>query len=248
MFEAVLFDIGNTLVYFRSTRIRELLDAAARPAYERLAERGFRLPPYPRYAARIRRAFILNYIWSRLRGRETKLIRTLERVHAAMRIDLGETGVEELARLCTEGLRPFMHSDPQAVPVLEELRRAGLKLGIVSNTHFPGFAIDGFLAEEGLLDFFPVRVYSSDVRFMKPNPRIFQLALERMAVAPGRALFVGDRPDKDVSGAARVGMRTVLLVGGAEVPNRHGADHVIRSLAELCPLLGCSSPAHASGS
>jgi len=54
-----------------------------------------------------------------------------------------------------------------------------------------------------------VQVYSGDVGVRKPAPEIFLRALEELGVDPLGAMFVGDRLDADVQGAARVGMTTV---------------------------------------
>jgi putative hydrolase of the HAD superfamily len=108
----------------------------------------------------------------------------------------------------------------------------------VSNTIVPREAIDTVLRDHGLLDFFPVRVYSSEVRFMKPDARIFQIALGELDAAPERTLFIGDHVVNDIKGAAGVGMKTVLAVHGERVPRTPLCpDHVIRELAELPPIL-----------
>lgn len=234
MIEAVLFDIGDTLIYFETSRPSVLLDAGARPAHERLVELGLSPPPFPRYAGKLKRAFVWAYLWSRLRRRETDLVGTFGRCHAAMGITLDNETLVDLARRSTTALRAYMKSDAQALDMLQSLRESGVKLGIVSNTHFPSFAIDGFLAEEGMLDFFPIRIYSSEVRFMKPNPKIFKLALEELGIPADHVLFVGDRADNDIRGAARVGMRTALFVqNGRKRAPRCKPDHVIHNLNEL---------------
>ena len=84
-----------------------------------------------------------------------------------------------------------------------------MKLAIVANTFVPPHCLDAHLAEEGLLEFFPVRVYSSSVRYRKPHPRIFEMALERVGVSADRALFIGDLLAADIAGAKRAGMRTI---------------------------------------
>ena len=118
------------------------------------------------------------------------------------------------------------------------LQEKGYKLGLISNTLFPGISIDGALRQEGLLDFFPVRIYSSEVGFMKPQREIFQTALDQIGVVPERALYVGDRMDKDVKGPARLGMKTALLNrSGGFRQGRVRPDHVIRRLSEVPRLL-----------
>lgn len=94
---------------------------------------------------------------------------------------------------------------------LERLRSAGLRLGVVSNS-------DGRVAEAlraaGLSDYFDVVIDSSLVGVEKPDPRIFQAALDALAVRPEESLYVGDLYEVDVIGARAAGIEPVLLAAG----------------------------------
>ncbi len=48
----------------------------------------------------------------------------------------------------------------------------------------------------------------------KPHPLLYQMALDRLGAAPGQCLMIGDRPDTDILGAQRLGMRTALVRTG----------------------------------
>ena len=52
----------------------------------------------------------------------------------------------------------------------------------------------------------------------KPNPLLFEMALEQLGCAPERCLMIGDRPDTDIAGAARLGMQTALVRTGRFAP------------------------------
>lgn len=237
-FDAVLLDIGDTLMHFETSKPRLFVEAAARPAHDHLLQLRFSPPPFRRYVRRLQWAFLRAFVWSRLRGREVQTLSLLRRVHAAMGMPLSEQGVADLARSCLPAIRPFFHTDPESAPVVHRLHEAGLRLAIVSNTFFPSFAIDDVLEHEGLLRYFPVRVYSSDVGFMKPHPGIFRIALDRVGIEPGRAVMVGDRMDKDVRGARRVGLKSALVLHGRSRPRGGEADIIVDGLAELLPALG----------
>lgn len=249
MIEAVLFDIGDVLMHFETSRARRFLDVGVRPVYDALIERGHRPPAFAAYARRIRWAFVRAYLWSRTIRREVATLDVLRRAHARMGIALSPGRMEELAMQCMRPFEQFFSTDPQAVPVVSRLREAGFKLGIVSNTFFPHFAIDEVLEREGLLELFPVRIYSSDVGFMKPHPGIFRAALDRLDVAPERTMHVGDLIRKDVRGAARVGIQSVLLLPrGQRVSGHPKPDYVIRDLTELLTLPGIKERIGASAS
>ena len=62
--------------------------------------------------------------------------------------------------------------------------------------------------------------------------------LDRLGVAADRALYVGDRIDKDVMGSSRVGMKTALLARHGRIPcGRVRPDHIIRKLTEVPGIL-----------
>lgn len=118
-------------------------------------------------------------------------------------------------------------------PALERLGAKGLKLGLISNwdTRLEGL-FEGF----GLLPMLSTVVSSAQVGLRKPDPRIFELACDRLGVLPEECAHVGDHHYADVLGARSVGMTPVLI-------DRHGGDAsrdelFVRSLDELDDVLG----------
>ena len=92
------------------------------------------------------------------------------------------------------------------LPTLADLRRRGLKLGLVSNT---GRDLQLFVRHHGLdVD---AAVSSGVHGKTKPHPTIFQAALDRLEVSAEDAAMVGDSVEDDVDGARAVGMRALLL-------------------------------------
>jgi HAD superfamily hydrolase (TIGR01509 family) len=91
---------------------------------------------------------------------------------------------------------------------LARMRAAGVKLAVVSNSEG---TIEAALAEAGLRPLLDAVVDSTVVGVAKPDPRIFHIALERIDVAPGDAIMVGDSPTADVTGARGAGLRAALL-------------------------------------
>jgi len=92
-------------------------------------------------------------------------------------------------------------------PLLERLAGAH-RLGVVSN--FSG-NLRPCLAELDLLQFFTVTADSTLVGASKPDARIFQYALDGLACSPQQAWMIGDNPDADIGGAARLGLKTCWL-------------------------------------
>lgn len=95
-----------------------------------------------------------------------------------------------------------------------EFRARGGKTAFLSNG-VPE-VMDRVRAERVLGDYFDTVIVSYEVGYMKPDPRIYQLCLERLGVSAPSALFVDDRsPNTDA--AARLGIQTVLFRGDESV-------------------------------
>ena len=93
--------------------------------------------------------------------------------------------------------------------MLEALRKRGLKLGLVSNALDPPGRLHRELADSGIAERIDYAVFAAEVGRRKPDREIFERALDALGVSPDSALFVGDRLDEDVRGAAELGMTTV---------------------------------------
>jgi putative hydrolase of the HAD superfamily len=126
-------------------------------------------------------------------------------------------------------------TDPEAPPLLRDLRQRGLRVGVLSNTMWPRRAHERVFARDHLLDLIDGAVYSSEIPWTKPHPEAFRAAMAAVGVDdPAACVFVGDRPWDDVHGAKSVGMRAVLL-RNSDVPAFESAvpDAVIGRLSEL---------------
>ena len=116
------------------------------------------------------------------------------------------------------------------MPMLDALAPR-FKLGLLSNgNNYPEYF--------GLAERFDFAVYAQDIGIEKPDPRTFQIAVERAGCGLEQLLHVGDSLETDVEGAQAVGVRAVWL-------NRNGAsndigiepDYQIATLTDLPALL-----------
>lgn len=132
---------------------------------------------------------------------------------------------------------PHTITYPEATPLLLALRERGIRTGLLSNTHWPRAWHERWLERDGVLDLFDARVYTSDLEHTKPHPAAFHAVLDQLGVLPEAAVFVGDRPVDDISGAKALGMRAVL-VPGADAPDHPVLpDAQIARLSQLLPLI-----------
>src|SRR5471030_1463506 len=117
-------------------------------------------------------------------------------------------------------------------PVLQQLFDAGLRIGLISNTHRCLASFQSHFELQGLIS---ATISSSDHGLMKPHPSIFNAALQLLGVDAAEAVMVGDSLKHDIEGALAVGMRAILLNRGDAAAPRVAGDHrapVIHSLRE----------------
>ncbi|HEV7649954.1 MAG TPA: HAD family hydrolase [Actinophytocola sp.] len=139
--------------------------------------------------------------------------------------DLGLTPAEAAATyermLEPAAWRPY----PDTRAALERLRRRGIPVAVVSNIPWDIRLVFRAHGTEDLVDEF-VLSYSEGV--MKPDPKIFLAACERLGVQPADALMVGDSVEAD-GGAARVGIRTAFV---DHLPSGQRPDALLAALDE----------------
>ena len=107
---------------------------------------------------------------------------------------------QERQQICA---RPFQTIEPQIIQMLTRLRESDLRLGVITNASNMDTApwLDCPLAP-----FFDCFVASHEVRFLKPDRRIYTLACRLLEVSPGEAIFVGDGGCNELHGAADAGL------------------------------------------
>ncbi len=228
--DAVIFDWGGTLSEFVDL---ELVDAW------RLTARHIDPTHEDEVAARLVRVEADFWATTASHQRSATLADLLARATAELGLDVAEALLEEAAVRHLDAWTPHIRHDPDAGATLSALRADGLRIGMLSNTHWPRAFHERFLERDGLAVLIDARLYTSEMAFQKPHRSAFLAAAEALGVDPHRAVFVGDRPLDDISGARSVGMRTVLRpnpfapdVGGIE------PDARIDTLPELVDLLG----------
>lgn len=215
---AVLFDAGNTLLFLDYPRLARGVAEATGVA---LTAAG--LEAQAKAAARV-----LERSDTTDRERASRYLETLFRLAGVPDAGMGVARDTLLALHREKHLWGGVRDGTTVA--LERLRTAGYRLAVVSNSD--GRAAEG-LAAAGLLAHFELVIDSEMVGFEKPDPRIFQAALDRMALRPDQAIYVGDIYEVDVVGARRAGLKAILLdpLGshrGRDVPIAASLDEVVQ--------------------
>ena len=105
---------------------------------------------------------------------------------------------------------PRVHEE--AEEVLRQVKSAGYRVGLISNTGMtPGYAFRTFLAEKGLARYFDVMAYSDEMLLAKPSVPMFQRTLEELGAEPDETVHVGDHLRNDVLGAKEAGLHTIWI-------------------------------------
>lgn len=116
---------------------------------------------------------------------------------------------EQLTAECRYGFSRYTALFPESIRVLQECRRRGLKVGIVTNG--PSLLQNRKLDFSELRPLLDVAVVSGDEGVHKPDPEIFRRAAARLGVPPEECVYVGDHPVNDVQGALAAGMQPVYI-------------------------------------
>ena len=119
-----------------------------------------------------------------------------------------ETLVAEVWRLLYGADQSFFSLYTDVVPALDRLKQTGIPLAVISNWDY---SLHRILRMLGIYDWFDYVIASLEEGFEKPDPRIFQLALDRFGIEACDALHVGDDARDDHGGAQSIGMRSLLI-------------------------------------
>lgn len=211
-----------------------LFRAAARRTYVFLRRIGQPVGNFSYYFWRNFISIRLRYLFSSITRKDFNSLALLKKVGAKRGIRLTEQQWERFAWLWYEPLSDIGKVEPDLPETLVKLKNAGLRLGIVSNTFINGMSLDKHLAKLGILDFLPVRLYSYNFAFRKPDRRIFEAAARQIGFPPANTVYVGDRINTDIKGALRAGMHAVLKTTGKNARKKipHAACR-IETIAEL---------------
>ncbi|GIP32778.1 HAD family hydrolase [Paenibacillus sp. J2TS4] len=195
---AVLFDLDNTLVN------RKL---AFREYSERLMDR------YLIVSSPEERESILDYIREADRDgyrRKAELYNELLEQFNWKK----ETSLDELLDFWSSEFYKCTILMEGALEVIHHLKEKQIKLGIITNGAV--YSQHAKIDQVGLRKYFDTIVVSDEVKLKKPDPQIFELALERLNVEAEHSFYIGDHSINDVAGAEDAGLTAIWFEGFRE--------------------------------
>ena len=221
MIKAVIFDLDNTLVDFMLMK-RQAIDAAIHA----MRDAGLKLSN-----DEIRQG--INEIYEE-RGMEFQKVfdELLYREFSKIDYKILSAGVIAYRRAREAALVPY----PHVTMTLIELSKMHINLGVVSDA--PAKEAWLRLCYLNFHYLFDAVVTFEDTGMRKPNPEPFRKILTMLQIQPLEAVMVGDWAERDVVGAAQVGMKTIFArygnTFGTEVSN---ADYDIDDISQIINIV-----------
>ncbi len=207
MIKGVLFDLGNTLMYWNGDpkELNTLSDAAL-------------IAFLKRNDIAIGDDFIPVFREERKKGWALAEQEEMEyTVEQALQKTLARLGYSSLNGLLPNAVREFFvagekyqHAYPGTVEMLQALQQRGLRLGLVSNADDDAL-VQRAVANIGVAPYLDPIASSAGLRWRKPNPQIFRHVAQIWQLPPEQIVMVGDAPRYDILGAHRAGMRGILI-------------------------------------
>lgn len=221
MIRAIIFDLDNTLTDFMKMKrasidaaVDGMLDAGLTLPREEVAERIYKV--YEREGIEYQQVFdiFLHEVLGRI---DYKILSSAIVAYRRARDS-------------------YLVLYPHVTYTLLELLKRGLKLAVVSDA--PRLQAWTRLAHLQLQHLFDTVVAFEDTGERKPSPKPFERAIEFLGIAPSEAIMIGDWPERDVVGAAKVGIRTAFARYGDTFGTvRSGADFDLNDIHELVGIV-----------
>jgi putative hydrolase of the HAD superfamily len=224
MIDTVTFDVWNTLVVhefyddrLRLHRMRNVMEALQDEGYAFDCEQIGNAYDYTEAS--------LAAVWKSERdvGNDVHLALFLE----GLGLDASDPLIDAIREPYSHAL---LHFRPRLVDgakeLLSALKRQGYRIGLISNTgRTPGRTMRKVLEDYGLTDCFDAMTFSDEAGYIKPNPRIFEIALGSLGSEPAKTAHVGDNPLLDVYGARACGISAILFTKYMENFERYASKY-----------------------
>jgi putative hydrolase of the HAD superfamily len=194
-------------------------------------------------------------LWREITGRRTlgefqTVEASIEYVCNALSVTVNAEQMTKAVEFRLEYTRRVLIPKPDALATLAQLKQSGFKVGLLSNC---SIEIPILWPETEFANLIESPIFSSRERLKKPDPRIYQIACERLGVAPKDCLYIADGENHELKAAAAFGMNAVLIrrkshepLGDVRQEAREWQGPTISALSEVLGLINKANSAKPS--
>lgn len=223
--KGILFDLYDTLTY------------ADQKQYEQKSEKCANICNVQKEDfSRVWKSLVVDSNIGKYPKTEDRVRETLKLLRVPPNIDM----IEKITNLEHEFLENGIRLFDDAIETLINLRKSGLKLGLVTNAS-PSVRI--VIEKNNIDEYMDCIVISSDVRVRKPDERIYHVALKKLDFTAQECMFVGDGNDGELDGAYKVGLETIWIKRNLKKyvemneSSLSSIDYTIGSLSEIVNII-----------
>jgi putative hydrolase of the HAD superfamily len=231
--EAILFDLGGTLLEYENLTWQELSRQGFKLAFKVLQDSLEVLPDKDEFVRLFDDYFGSRYEDSLKTLVEVRVTELVQDCFTTLNLSGDGFLRREFLEAYYKPIADQVVMVKDAPAVLSDLKSSSFKLALVSNTIFPGDFHRRELKRFSLFNFFDDLLFSCEVGFKKPHPVIFKKALRALQVKPEKVVFIGDRLEEDIAGPQSLGMKAILkLTKGRVYSEDIKPDAIIEDLGE----------------
>jgi len=234
---AVLFDLGNTLIYDKEPW-ENLYLRADKALWKSLHSYGVKFSPRDLYG-RHKTLFHLYYKMRENDLDEPGIGPALQGLLGANGIHLSGEDLQAALRSMYRITQANWFAEEDAIPMLDILKTRGFRLGIISNGADDQNTYT-LIDKVKIRPYFEYIISSAAYGKRKPYAGIFQAALDHFGIPPGQVVMVGDTFEADIVGAHQVGMNSIWVTRRVQKTVPHSGikpDGVASTLSEIPALL-----------
>jgi HAD superfamily hydrolase (TIGR01662 family) len=232
--QAILFDLGSTLLYPRDPW-KPILHRACLTLAEDLRASGIPLQPQ-HFAGAFYQRLRVYYAEREHTLQERGALAVLKETLHAHNWQLEETLQRRALNTLYATTQQNWHPEPDSLPTLEALRARDIRLGILSNAS-DDEDVQALVAKGNFGAHLDFVLTSAACGYRKPHPVIFERALSHWGFAPQQIAMVGDTLNADILGANQMNMPSVWITRRA-APQSHAIATPTFTIATLQELLG----------
>jgi putative hydrolase of the HAD superfamily len=226
-YQAIIFDLFGTLVDNFSLAEYESVLAEMASVFG---------APYDGF-----RQLWLSSFRDRVTGVHPDQRASIEYICRTLKVDVSEAQLQRAFDIRLDFTARAMIPKNGAMDTLEELRATGHKTALISDC---SGEVPLLWRDTPFAPLFDVTVFSCVAGVKKPDPRIYRMATDQLAVAPQQCLYIGDGSSRELTGALQFGMNPVLIRDPDESVDAHYIEREddwggpkISSLQEVLDLL-----------